>query len=62
MGTDYLSVNQAAEFLGVHPQTIRNWYRNGILKYSRPNNHGKIFIKKTSLEKVMEMNNENKDG
>lgn len=37
---DGLSVTQAAAQLGVHPMTIRNWIRDGVLPVTRfPHGH-----------------------
>lgn len=33
--SDGLGVNEAAEKIGVHPQTIRNWIRKGDLPVTR---------------------------
>ena len=49
---DYLLVNEAAEFLGVSPNTIRNWGRNGkITEYRHAVNNYRLF-KQSELEKI----------
>ncbi len=49
---DYLLVNEAAEFLGVSPNTIRNWGRDGkITEYRHPVNNYRLF-KRTELERI----------
>jgi len=30
--TVFLSISEAAELLGVHPETLRNWHKRGLLK------------------------------
>lgn len=51
---EYYTVKEAADKIGVHSQTIRNWYRSGILTPYRPNPTGKVYIKKKELDNVME--------
>lgn len=49
---DYLLVNEAAELLGVSPNTIRNWGRDGkITEYRHPVNNYRLF-KRTELERI----------
>jgi excisionase family DNA binding protein len=49
---DYLLVNEAAEFLGVSPNTIRNWGRDGkITEYRHAVNNYRLF-KRSELEKI----------
>jgi DNA (cytosine-5)-methyltransferase 1 len=41
---DFLLVSEAAEFLGVSPNTIRNWGRDGkITEYRHPINNYRMF-------------------
>jgi MerR family transcriptional regulator, copper efflux regulator len=41
---DYLRISQAAEYLGVSPNTLRNWERAGKIKAHRhPVNHYRLF-------------------
>jgi excisionase family DNA binding protein len=41
---DYLLVNEAADLLGVSPNTIRNWGRDGkIAEYRHPINNYRLF-------------------
>jgi DNA (cytosine-5)-methyltransferase 1 len=49
---DFLLVTEAAEFLGVSPNTIRNWGRDGkIVEYRHPVNNYRLF-KRTELERI----------
>ena len=51
----YLTVNDAAEFLGVSPNTIRNWGRDGKIKEHRhPINNYRLF-KVVDLERILEI-------
>jgi len=53
-GTEYLTVKAAAEFLGVCPNTIRNWSRDAKLQeYRHPLNNYRLY-KKSDLEKLVE--------
>lgn len=49
---DFLLVTEAAELLGVSPNTIRNWGRDGkIVEYRHPVNNYRMF-KRTELERI----------
>jgi MerR family transcriptional regulator, copper efflux regulator len=51
--TDYLSVKNAACFLGVTPNTLRNWERNKkIATYRNPQNTYRLY-KKEDLEQLL---------
>ena len=44
---DYLRISQAADFLGVSPQTLRNWERDGkITCYRHPLSGYRLFREK----------------
>jgi excisionase family DNA binding protein len=50
---DYLTVKDAAAFLGVTPITLRRWDRNGKLKSTRhPINRYRLY-KREQLEKLL---------
>jgi len=49
----YLTIKEAADYLGVTPLTLRNWDKNGKLKASRhPMSNYRVY-KMENLEKVM---------
>lgn len=49
---DYLQVTEAARFLGISANTIRNWGRNGTLsEYRHPVNNYRLF-KRRELEQI----------
>jgi DNA (cytosine-5)-methyltransferase 1 len=49
----FLTVAQAADFLGVSPNTIRNWGRSSkIPEYRHPVNNYRLF-KKRDLKKLL---------
>jgi len=51
---DYLTLKQACELLQVHPNTLRNWDKKGILIANRIGERGIRRYKKTDLIKFME--------
>ena len=50
---DYLRVKDAAELLGVSPNTIRNWSREGKLKTFRNPINGYRLFRKSDLEMLL---------
>lgn len=51
--TDYLKVKQAAAFIGVTPNTLRNWERDKkITVYRNPQNDYRLY-KKEDLEQLL---------
>ena len=50
---EFYTVTEAADYISVHPQTIRNWYRHNLLIAYRPNPRGKILIKKSDLDSIL---------
>lgn len=50
---DYLMVVEAAEYLGVVPNTLRNWEKKGkIVSYRNPFNNYRLY-KKQDLNKLL---------
>ena len=51
--TDYLKIQDAAKFLGVTPNTLRNWEREKkITVYRNPQNSYRLY-KKENLEALL---------
>lgn len=50
--TKYLSIIESARYMGVHPNTIRNWIRFEILEAGRVGLRT-IRIKKTDLDQLL---------
>lgn len=51
--SDYMSVSEAAEFIGVTPLTLRNWDKSGKLKAVRNPMNGYRMYEKEALEKFL---------
>jgi len=52
---EYIRIAEAAEYLGVHRNTLRNWGRSGkISEYRHPVNNYRLF-KVSDLEKLLTM-------
>ena len=49
----YVTVGEAAEYLGVSASTLRNWDRDGKLKPYRNPLNGYRLYKKAELDKVL---------
>lgn len=50
----YLTVSEAAEFLGVSPSTLRNWDRSGKVKAGRHPVNGYRLYQREELLRLME--------
>ena len=48
-----LTIQQAAEVLGVHPNTLRNWDNKGFLKAIRLGSRGDRRYRKSDIEKLL---------
>lgn len=49
----YLRIKEAAEFLGVSPNTLRNWGRDGrIIEHRHPVNNYRLY-KKDDLTRLL---------
>jgi excisionase family DNA binding protein len=55
---DYLTLAQVAELLQVHPNTLRNWDKNGTLKAIRIGVRKVRRYKKTDIFKLLEHKDE----
>lgn len=51
---EYLTLTQACELLQVHPNTLRNWDKKGVLKANRIGIRGIRRYKREDLKKFME--------
>jgi excisionase family DNA binding protein len=50
---DFLRVKDAAEFLGVSPNTLRNWSRDGRIPVRRNPINGYRLYNKSDLERLL---------
>ena len=50
---DYMTVAQAAEYLGVSPATLRNWDRTGKLKARRHPLNGYRLYRREDLDQIL---------
>jgi excisionase family DNA binding protein len=48
----FITIKQAAEMLQVHPNTIRNWIRAGILRQYQVGRGYKVLLKTEDIERV----------
>ena len=49
----FITVRQAAELLGVHPNTIRNWIDSGILRRYQVGRGYRVLLKTEDIEKAV---------
>ena len=50
---EYLTIKDAAEYLGVSPNTLRNWGREGKMNERRNPINGYRLYKKTDLDRLL---------
>ena len=50
---EYMTIKQAAEYLGVVPNTLRNWGRQGKIKERRNPVNGYRLYKKAELDRLL---------
>ena len=49
----FITIKQAAELLGVHPNTIRNWIKTGILRHYQVGRGYRVLLKTEDIEKAV---------
>lgn len=55
--SEYLTLKQVSELLKVHPNTLRNWDKNGTLKPIRIGERKIRRYKKEDIQKFLEQSN-----
>ncbi|MGO8683140.1 MAG: MerR family transcriptional regulator [Thermoleophilia bacterium] len=50
---EFVTIKQAAKFLGVSPNTLRNWHRDGKMAVYRNPISGYRLFKKADLEELL---------
>jgi excisionase family DNA binding protein len=53
-GKQYVTVDEAAEYLGVHPQTVRRWLRDGQIQGTMISRAAGYRIRREEVEHVVE--------
>ena len=48
----FITVKQASELLKVHPNTVRNWIKAGILKQYQVGRGYKVLVKTEDIDEV----------
>lgn len=51
--SEYLTITDAAEYLGVSPNTLRNWGRDGKIPMHRNPINGYRLFKQSDLDEVL---------
>jgi len=48
----FITIKQASELLKIHPNTVRNWIKAGILKQYQVGKGYKVLIKTEDIDEV----------
>ncbi|MFC1952928.1 helix-turn-helix domain-containing protein [Chloroflexota bacterium] len=48
----FITIKQASELLKIHPNTVRNWIKAGILKQYQVGRGYKILVKTEDIDEV----------
>lgn len=59
---DYLTIKEAAEYLGVTPNTLRNWGRDGKIKERRNPLNGYRLYMKAELDRLLKKIERSRNG
>ena len=52
--TGWLTTEEAAAYLKVHPETMRNWARKGVIPAAKLGNRGGFRFKREDLDRFLE--------
>ena len=50
----WLTTTEAASYLRVHPETLRNWARKGMIPAAKLGNRGGFRFKRKDLDRFLE--------
>ena len=53
---EWLTVEEAAAYLRIHPMTVRRYIKSGLLPASQPVRRGRVLISAASIGKFLEKN------
>jgi len=53
----FITIKKAAELLGVHPNTIRNWIEAGILRRYQVGRGYRVLLRTEDIEKAVGQKN-----
>ena len=59
---DYMTIKEAAEYMGVTPNTLRNWGRDGKIKERRNPLNGYRLYKKSELDRLLKKIERSRNG
>ncbi|MEW4490901.1 helix-turn-helix domain-containing protein [Thalassoglobus sp. JC818] len=59
---DYVTIKEAAEYMGVTPNTLRNWGRDGKIKERRNPLNGYRLYKKSELDRLLKKIEHSRNG
>jgi excisionase family DNA binding protein len=57
----YLTINETALMLGIHPLTVRRWVRKGKIRHKREELYAKVLIPQCEVEQII-LNKEDKQN
>jgi len=52
--SDWLTTSEAARYLRVHPETLRNWARKGVIPAAKLGNRGGFRFRRDDLDRFLE--------
>ena len=57
--TSWLTSQEAAEYLQVHQETVRNWARKGVIPAAKLGNRGGFRFQREDLDRFLETRRSN---
>lgn len=53
-GRDWLTTAEAAQYLHVHPETVRRWAREGVIPAAKLGNRGGFRFRREDLDRFLQ--------